>query len=41
MEELEDIDKSQSFSAKLVYEVNEGPVIENLEGRKQEGVSLL
>jgi hypothetical protein len=41
MEELGEIDKSYSFSAKLVYEVIEGPVNKNLDGRKQEGVSLL
>jgi len=41
MEELEEIDKSHSLSAKLVCEVTEGLVIENLDGRKQEGVSLL
>jgi len=41
MEELEEIDKSQSVSAKLVYEVNEGPVYKNLDSRKQEDVSLL
>jgi hypothetical protein len=41
MEELVEIDKSESFSAKLVYEVNNGPVYKNLEGRKQEDASLL
>jgi hypothetical protein len=36
MEELGEIDESQGFSAKLVYEMNDGPVNENLDGRKQE-----
>jgi hypothetical protein len=41
MEELGETDKSQSVSAKLVYEVNDGSVNENLGGRKQEDLSLL
>jgi hypothetical protein len=41
MEKVAEIDKSRSWSAKLVHGVNRGHINENLDGRKQEDMSLL